>query len=32
MVYRLYGDMLHSIPVVSVPGSSNRKEQRHEAA
>jgi len=32
MVYRLYGDMLHSIPLVSVPGPSNRKEQRHEAA
>ena len=32
MVYRLYGDMLHSIPLVSVPGPSIRKEQRHEAA
>lgn len=27
MVYRLYGDMLHSIPL-----PTNRKEQRHEAA
>ncbi|MDK8462162.1 AMP-binding protein [Marinobacter sp. SS13-12] len=27
MVYRLYGDMLHSIPL-----PANRKEQRHEAA
>mgnify|MGYP003119101112 FL=1 len=27
MVYRLYGDMLHSIPV-----PENRKERRHEAA
>jgi len=27
MVYRLYGDMLHSIPL---PASN--KEQRHEAA
>jgi len=27
MVYRLYGDMLHSIPV-----PANRKEPRHEAA
>lgn len=32
MVYRLYGDMLHSVPVVSIPGPTNRKEQRHEAA
>ena len=30
MVYRLYGDMLHSIPVASEP--ENRKEQHHEAA
>lgn len=30
MVYRLYGDMLHGIPLSPVP--VNRKEQRHEAA